>query len=60
MAFKEDEVWQAIFKSKEDFKGPELQNEEATFFGVMPGLNMYLITEYENQVVRSILHAYNN
>lgn len=60
MAFEEDDIWQSMFDSKEHFDWAEIRDEEPHFFGNKPGLSKYLLIEYDDQIIGTISHTYNN
>ena len=60
MAFEEDEIWQAMIENKEDFPWSLLRDEEPHFFGSTPGFSKYLLIEYDNQIIGTISHTYND
>jgi len=60
MAFEEDETWQAMVASKEDFPWSELRDEESHFFGIDPGRCKYLLIEYNEQIIGTISHTYHD
>jgi len=60
MAFEEEEIWRSMFDNKEHFDWSELRDEEPHFFGSTPGLSKYLLIEYDNQIIGTISHTYND
>ncbi|MCC0646737.1 GNAT family N-acetyltransferase [Clostridioides sp. ZZV15-6598] len=60
MAFEEDEIWKSMFDNKDDFDWSDIHDEESYFFSSTPGLNKYLLIEYDNQIVGTISYTYND
>lgn len=60
MAFEESEIWQAMLKNKDDFDWAELRDEEEYFFGSEPGKNKYLLIQYQDEIIGTISHTYND
>jgi len=60
MVFEEDDTWKAMIENKEDFPLSALRDEENYFFGAAPGLSKYLLIEWNNEIIGSISHTYND
>lgn len=60
MAFEEDAIWQAMFDDKDHFCWSEIRDEEPHFFGNTPGLSKYLLIVWEDKIVGTISHTFND
>lgn len=60
MAFEEPVIWQSMFENKDDFDWAELRDEEEHFFGSEPSKSKYLLIQYQDKIIGTISHTYNN